>query len=188
MSMKIRLWIFLCLVLIYLTGCSAKESVMVADEVHSNMANSVEDPLTEKNPEKTYIYVYVCGKVKTPGVYRLPSDARLFDAIEMAGGVTAEGNPEMLNLAEYLRDEQTIYVPGKETEDSPGQDEQDGRININTANKEDLMGLPGIGDSKAEGILDYRKEHGKFQSIEELMDIPGIKEGVYNKIKNDIKI
>ncbi len=107
----------------------------------------------------------------------------------MAGGVLDEGRAEALNQAEHMSDGQTIYVPSKEEAIQEGQEaETDGLININTASKEDLMTLPGIGEAKADMILQYREEHGAFSSIDGLMEIQGIKEGVFNKIKNRIKV
>jgi competence protein ComEA len=76
----------------------------------------------------------------------------------------------------------------EEASDGTAEEEADDRVNINTADKEALMTLPGIGESKAETIIQYREEHGSFDSIEKLMEIPGIKEGVYNKVKDQIKV
>ena len=105
-----------------------------------------------------------------------------------------EGDAASLNLAELLRDGQKIYVPSyeetatwSETELSDEQIEND-RVNINQASKDALMTLSGIGESKADAIIRYRDEHGAFGSIEELMDVPGIKEGTYSKIKDRISI
>ena len=113
--------------------------------------------------------------------------SRIWDAIQAAGGTTPEAREEALNQAEHVVDGQTIYVPAREEETTESLT-SDGRININAASKEEWMTLPGIGESKAETILEYRKEHGAFQSIEDLMNIPGIKEGVFNKIKEQIKV
>lgn len=156
------------------------------------MARSSDNNVTEQKElednktAESFIYVYVCGYVKNPGVYPLESGARICDALESAGGVLNDGNQEALNQAEYAVDGQTIYVPGI-SEDMEVVDSDDGLVNINTADKEELMTLPGIGQSKADIIIQYRENHGSFQSIEDLMKIPGIKEGVFNKIKDYIK-
>lgn len=148
----------------------------------------------EKKPESDCIYVYVCGHVANPGVYVLDEQARICDAIALAGGVSEDGRGEVLNQAEHMTDGQTLYVPGVDEEwnteglGDAGKDMDDGKVNINTASKEELMTLPGIGESKAEAIIQYREEHGNFESIESLMEIPGIKEGVYNKIKAGVKV
>ena len=153
----------------------------------------------EDSPEAESVFVYVCGAVKSPGVYELKSGARVYEAIELAGGVTGEAAQELLNQAEVVSDGERIYVPdqeeaeafqngtgGLETGVTDGSEK--GKININTAGKEELMTLTGIGEAKAESILRYREENGKFGSIEELMQVEGIKEGVFNKIKDDITI
>lgn len=149
---------------------------------------------------KDTVFVYVCGAVNSPGVYQLDSDGRVFEAIGLAGGVTGEAAPEWINQARLVTDGERIYVPSRDEADAygngaavPGTEaagaaEGSGKININTAGKDELMELKGIGEAKAESILRYREEHGSFQSIEELMQIEGIKEGVFNKIKDDITI
>ena len=151
---------------------------------------------------KDTVFVYVCGAVKSPGVYELDSGGRVFEAIGLAGGVTGEAAPELINQARIVTDGERIYVPNRTEADAyssgaegTGTDiagivDENGKkkININTAGKDELMELTGIGEAKAESILRYREEHGSFQSIEELMQIEGIKEGVFNKIKDDITI
>lgn len=149
--------------------------------------------------ENGTVFVYVCGAVHSPGVYELKSGARIYEAIEMAGGTTADAAQELINQAEVITDGARIYVPDQEeaeefrsgteglgTEVTDGSEKE--KININTAGKDELMTLTGIGEAKAESILKYREENGKFESIEELMQIGGIKEGVFNKIKDDITI
>lgn len=175
-----------------LAGCEQADTFTIATENKSTAEGlQVEESAEtgQANTTEACIYIYVCGHVKQPGVYQLSVDARICDALAKAGGVTADGNAEALAQAEHMTDGQTIYVPGNEESDNSGQNiEDDGLININTASKEELMTLPGIGESKAVTILQYREEHGSFQSVEELMEIPGIKEGVFNKIKSSIKV
>ena len=165
---------------------------------------------TEGGPAK--LYVHVCGHVNQPGVYELQPDSRVFEAIEAAGGMTATAAFSYLNQAELLQDGQQIYVPSQEevdlgkvaaqaagvstsgseaadaqiAENVSGQD--DGKVNLNTATKEELMTLNGIGDVRAQAILKYREEHGEFRSIEELMEVEGIKKGTFQKLKDQIKI
>lgn len=150
--------------------------------------------------EQKKAFVYVCGAVNDPGVYEVESDSRVFEAIELAGGVTAEAVPELIDQARVVTDGERIYVPNREEAENGGTEglgtevtgisdgNEKGKININTAGKDELMELTGIGEAKAESILRYREEQGGFQSIEELMQIEGIKEGVFNKIKDDITI
>ena len=145
------------------------------------------------------LYVHVCGAVNAPGVYELKTDARIYEALEAAGGMTEDAAADWINQAEALSDGERIYVPTQEETEESAQSvsgrwaDPNGnaggsvsdKININTAAKEELMTLSGIGASKAESILKYRQEHGNFQIIEELKKIEGIKEGVFNKIKDD---
>lgn len=144
---------------------------------------------------------YVCGAVKNPGVYDFSDGARVEEVIALAGGFTEDAAADYLNLAETVSDREKVYVPTeKEVETQfaakvetsagtkqAGEDAQD-KVNINTADIEKLTTLPGIGEAKANRILAYREEHGGFQSIEELKDIDGIKDGVYNKVKDLIVV
>ncbi len=197
------IWLVILLGLSFLTGCGQREAVMTASDKGKNLsegqtagaaASGTEGALSDLENQnqgtaaaQDRIYVYVCGHVEKPGVYQLSADARICDALELAGGVTAEGCPEALNQAEHMTDGQTLYVPGMEEETEKPVLEDDGLVDINQADREAFMTLPGIGESKAEVIIQYREEHGAFKSIEELMQIPGIKEGVFNKIKGSIK-
>ena len=143
------------------------------------------------------IYVHVCGAVEVPGVYSIKKPARVYEALELAGGITDDGLEEVINQAREVVDGEQIYIPTVEEKenglvDMPSLDEKtsasDGRININMASLEELMTLPGIGQSKASAIIDYRESNGKFGSVEDIMNIEGIKEGVFNKIKDKISI
>jgi competence protein ComEA helix-hairpin-helix repeat region len=149
--------------------------------------------------------VYVSGAVRKPGVYRYRGVARVCDAIEAVGGLEKDAAAYSLNLARKLEDGEQICVLTKKeaaraekmarrekgasgeekNQDSPGSD-SGGKVNINTATEADLMTLPGIGEAKAALIVGYREEHGKFSKIEDLMQISGIKEGIFQKIKNNI--
>ena len=180
-------------------GCSDKdgeslEELSVSAESETEEEGAV--PQEEQEPAET-VYVYVCGAVNAPGVYELKKDARVFEAITLAGGMTAEAAPEAVSQARTVADGEQIYVPtvrevqmqGSGVEDIvTGNADVSGKVNINTAGKDELMTLTGIGEAKAQSILDYREEHGQFGSIEDLMLIEGIKEGVFNKIKEDITI
>lgn len=140
--------------------------------------------------------------MNAPGVYELRTDARIYEALEAAGGMTEDAAADWINQAEALSDGERIYVPTQEEAEESAQSvsgqwaDSNGnaggsvsdKININTAAKEELMTLSGIGASKAESILKYRQEHGNFQSIEDLKKIEGIKDGVFNKIKDDITV
>lgn len=146
---------------------------------------------TLPSAEKEECYVYVCGAVEQPGVYILNSSARVYEAIAAAGGLTDEANFASVNQAETVEDGQMIRiltneeVAALETETAS---EKDGRIDINQASAEELMTLPGIGKAKADSIISYRKQCGGFSSIEEIMQVEGIKEGLFNRMKDSIKV
>ena len=159
------------------------------------------DPLQAKaDQEPVPMFVYVCGAVARPGVYEVDADTRIFEAIEAAGGVTEDAAEEYLNLAQPVTDGQKILVPTQEEtreleqsgalENPPDSVEEarDGLVNINTAGEDLLMTLPGIGASKAQSIITYREVHGDFKTIDEIKKIEGIKEGVFRKIKDLIRV
>lgn len=136
------------------------------------------------------IWVYVCGEVERPGVYCLPIGSRIFEAVQMAGGMTDAAAPDLLNLAAEVTDGQQIYVPGEEerlSADGGVFQERDERININTASEQELITLPGIGTAKARAIIAYREET-PFRTIEEIMNVSGIKESSFNRIRDLIKV
>ena len=153
------------------------------------------------------IIVHISGEVISPGVISLEEGARIVDAINMVDGVTEEADLSKVNLAYVLEDAQKIYIPNineKEEKEivenmedgvvirgsgiSNGNDSknEDVKININTANVKELQKLSGIGESIALRIVTYRKENGKFNSIEDLKNVSGIGENKFNKIKNNI--
>ena len=139
------------------------------------------------------IYVDVCGEVLQPGVYCLVENARVCDAILAAGGFTELAAKEFVNQARVLSDGEQINIPSLLDEQEKdltagGEEVSDGLVNINTAEESELMTLPGIGKAKAADIISYRTEHGNFQKKEDLMQVPGIKEGLYQRLKDKIKI
>lgn len=190
--------------LIFSAGCGKKEVTFVQTEeiqekegqLSGESAYNEQDQALQEEKEPQQIFVYVCGAVKSPGVYELPAEARAFEAVEKAGGFSDEAYEEALNLAKPLEDGEQLFIPtsaqwelGIEARGmEEGKEASDGLVNINTASKEELCTLPGVGDSRAESIISYREEHGGFQSIEEIKNVTGIKDGLYKKIKDKIKI
>ena len=162
------------LIFLLLWGTSACESAGVVMET-GEVAGDESVRLTENGED--LIYVYVCGQVKSPGVYVLDEGSRLFEAVDMAGGMLSGGDLSRINLAAVLTDGQKIYIPseaetlqtGEELLEIPenGDGSLEQRVNINRASKETLMTLPGIGEAKAEAILTYRQAEGRFESPEE---------------------
>lgn len=176
------------------------------------------------------IYVYICGAVITPDVYALPEGSRVYEAVQLAGGLADDADADQVNLAVVLSDGQKVRIPRKGEKLSTAQMLEDGSagiygsstgagvsgtgvsdggsdgmgsavggvgsgaagsgglVNINTAGKEELMTLNGIGSTRAEAILQYRERHGAFQSPRDLLKVSGIKEKTYEKIKGQISI
>lgn len=150
----------------------------------------VEDSQAGLSSEKPEYAVYIFGAIKHPGIYRYHGTARIDDAIKALGGFKKNAAKESVNLAKPLTDGEQICIltkkqwkKQKKAQDSSGSISKQELLNINLAKKEDLMTLPGIGEAKALLIIHYREEHGNFAKPKDLMNISGIKEGVYNKIK-----
>ena len=193
-------------VLLSAAGCGRDETVIEfeEDKVLSDTDLSVDSkesyPSDVKEPKDDSVTVYVCGAVDRPGVYRLAGGSRIVNAIEAAGGILDDADRDYINQAMLLTDEMKVYVPTVgETEDIDADmclsgvgavDEgmNSGKVNINTGTAEELMSLPGIGQAKAALIIEYRTANGSFSSIEDIMKINGIKEGMFNKIRDKICI
>ena len=158
-------------------------------------ADAISDRTEEADTGKE-IYVQINGAVKYPGVYKVQDGARIFDVVELAGGMTEDAAPEAVNQALPIEDGQMITICTQEewvlmqAEEIQTAAEQadDGLVDINTADAAELCTLPGVGQARAESILAYRQEHGSFQTVEEIKQVSGIKDGLYMKIKDKIKI
>ncbi len=141
-------------------------------------------------------YVHICGEVAVPGVYELEEGSRVFQAVERAGGFTEKAAPEYLNMAEKIHDGMKITVLSQEEARAGGTLSavsgaaagQKSKVNLNTATKEELMTLRGVGEAKAADIIGYRESHGGFQKIEDIKKISGIKEAAFQKIKDEITV
>ncbi len=173
--------LLMVLILICMNACGS-------DDKETMSLETVDTPPQETAQEvSSDIYVYVCGAVQREGVYRLPTGSRIYEAVEMAGGFREDAATSEVNQAEVLQDEARVYVPTFADVIS-AKENGDGKINLNQATKEELMTLPGVGEAKADSIIQYRNENGGFHNIEEIMEISGIKEGLFEKIKHLIKI
>ena len=150
-------------------------------------------PDSTKDDSNTGIYVHICGAVINPGVYQVPVGTRVYQALELAGGSSDDAYLSGINLADKLADGQKVYIPA-EGENAEGilstdsGDVQSVMININTASEAELMTLPGIGQSRAKDIINYRVKNGLFESIDDIMKVSGIKEAAFEKIKDLIKV
>lgn len=156
------------------------------------------------------IVVHVCGAVASPGVYELDEGSRIIDAVNRADGLLLTAASDYVNLAAVISDGEKIWIPTakevSELEQNPNafsgitatagnafvkeasQTGDSGKVNINTADKELLCTLPGIGNTRAESIIAYRESHGAFSCIEDIMKVSGIKENSFQKIKEYIVI
>ena len=150
----------------------------------------------EAAPEET-VQVYICGAVASPGVYTLPGGSRVVQAVEAAGGFLPDAEEKILNLARKIEDGEQITEEAENMESTEtlqqntGGTEQasgSGKVNLNTAGKEELMTLSGIGESRADAIIAYREANGPFGSVEEIMNIEGIKEKMFEKIRGSIEV
>ena len=154
---------------------------------------------TEEKVEITKIKVHIAGSVVTEGIIELEEGARVADAIKEAGGTTADANTKKINLAQKLQDGQKIYIPNQNVTEEDimenlGETIEENRINssskvnINTATQTELELLSGIGPSIASKIISYRKENGKFKTIEDIKNVPGIGEAKFNSIQDQITV
>lgn len=167
--------------------------------------NEVEFKLGIKEKENKTIMVDISGEIITPGVVKLPEGSRIIDAITAAGGKTEDADLSKVNLAYILDDGVKLYIPRYneklekeivQTEPGVGiiqegintTSKKDSKVNINTANKEKLATLPGIGEGTAEKIIEYRSKTGKFKVIDEIKKIPGIGESKFKSLKDKITI
>ena len=167
--------------------------------------NEVEFKLGIKEKENKTIMVDISGEIITPGVVKLPEGSRIIDAITAAGGKTEDADLSKVNLAYILDDGVQLYIPRYneklekeivQTEPGVGiiqegintTSKKDSKVNINTANKEKLATLPGIGEGTAEKIIEYRSKTGKFKTIDEIKKIPGIGESKFKSLKDKITI
>ena len=180
------------------SGCGASENdISFGSATFTEEAEDAQIPSVEESADKKPDYVYVCGHVNRAGVYAVSENTRMFEVINLAGGVKEDADISGINQAEKVSDGQQIYVPSKEetkqAKDFEGPvavpvQNDDGLVNINTADAAALQTLTGIGASRAQAIIDFRNENGAFESIDDIKKVAGIKDGMFSKIKDQIKV
>ncbi|WP_209122969.1 helix-hairpin-helix domain-containing protein [Alkalihalobacillus sp. BA299] len=167
------------------------------EEMDWYFEEEVVEQVTNEQTENIII-VDIKGQVQSPGVYELVAGQRLFDLIELAGGLTPDADELKINLAAILDDAMVIYIPKIGEEDIPtiqsaalsgnSSASNDGKIKINKATVQELQQLPGIGPAKAEAIISYREDNGPFQTVEDLQKVSGIGSKSIEKLKEHIEI
>ena len=193
-----------------LFGCEKRRTELFTEEKQDTVSETLDASGQEEQELQSSqqitasqtVFVHVCGAVETPGVYELAGDARVYQAVEAAGGFLPEACEEYVNQAGVLTDGKRLYIPtedevrelsqaGKDTlteelllQPDSETDPADGLVNINTASMEELCTLPGIGEGKARHIISYRESTGRFEQIEDIMKVEGIKEGLFGKIRD----
>ena len=165
------------------------ENYFVIDESNSSTTPSVEE---EEAVAPTSVMVDIKGAVKKPGVYELPIEDRVQNAIQRAGGLQEDADIEQINLAERVYDEMVIYIPFIHEQLEPLSEisggNPHGKIRVNLATAEELTTLPGIGESKAEAIIEFREKNGKFTKLEDLTQVSGIGEKTVERLAEFILV
>ena len=157
----------------------------------SNETNNKDERAENRHDEK--IFVDVKGAVKHPGVFETTKDKRIKDLIEEAGGLLDDADTSTLNLSQKVKDQMVIYIlkhgeKPKQISDSGSSSSNTDVININTANKEQLMKISGVGKTKAEAIISYREKNGDFKKKEDITKVRGIGKSTFEKIKDKIEV
>ncbi len=167
-------------------------------EVDLPLATTVAPPTTDAVP--TELVVHIAGAVGQPGVHRLPSGARVADAVEAAGGLAPDADVDRINLAAAVEDGGRVYVPRIGQTELPsvaspggadrgsGDDAEDPLVDINTASLDELDRLPGVGPATAEAIIDHRERNGPFRSVDELIEVRGIGEAKLSQLRDRVQI
>lgn len=190
------------------------ESGLQVSQEESARQQPSENSVPEDVGKPLTIFVHVCGAVEYPNVYELPAGCRVYEAVQAAGGFAEDADESYVNQAQELSDGVKLVIPTLEQtaamlsgdeaetmagavgiqdnvgrqEESPQNSASDGKIDINTASEAELCNVPGIGAVRAAAIVAYRQENGSFSSVEDIMNVSGIKEGTFEKIKDSIKV
>jgi competence protein ComEA len=164
--------------------------------VHESVASNevVAKTISVSEEKNSEIYVYISGAVHKPGVFKTLPNARVFDIVAMAGGLTSEADVSKINMAQSIKDGMHIHVietaaaQSNSTTTKSNKIKTDNKVNINSAEKSELDALPGVGPALAERIIEYRQTNGSFGDIDELKKVPGIGSSKFEKLKEKITI
>ena len=180
------------LLLVSVGGLLPKKEEAV-EETESAVTTVMAEKTEESTTLEAVIFVDIKGEVKKPGVYQMKVGDRVKDALDAAGGLTAEADSQKVNLAQRVEDQMVIVVPkvGEEAEAIPAgatskEVSKEGKVNINTATVEELKTLKGVGEKKAEAIIEYRKKNGSFKTKEDLMKVRGIGKKLFESFEERI--
>ena len=177
--------------LIYFNQSKTEDYSGVSFSNTSSVPINKDEKTEDKHDEK--IFVDVKGAVKHPGVFETTKDKRVKDLIEEAGGLLDDADISTLNLSQKVKDQMVIYVlkhgeKPKQISDGGSSSSNTDVININTANKERLMKISGVGKTKAEAIISYREKNGDFKKKEDITKVHGIGKATFEKIKDKIEV
>ncbi len=184
---------------------NSNSNILILNEENSSKAENLLE--TKDNNKENKIVIYVTGAVKKEGIYEIEENSRIADCIEIAGGLNEDADINNINLAYILCDGMKIHIPRKNeninqiqdntksyistdsnNKDNDKTNNKNIKVNINTANQAELETLPGIGPSTALKIIEYRKENGKFNNIEDIKNVSGIGDNKFNKVKEFIRV
>ena len=184
---------------------NSNSNILILNEENSSKAENLLE--TKDNNKENKIVIYVTGAVKKEGIYEIEENSRIADCIEIAGGLNEDADINNINLAYILCDGMKIHIPRKNeninliqdntksyistdsnNKDNDKTNNKNIKVNINTANQAELETLPGIGPSTALKIIEYRKENGKFNNIEDIKNVSGIGDSKFNKVKEFIRV
>lgn len=185
-----------CLPMLVLLSCgAAKEgdslTLLLDREMQEDSGERLDGEEAPREAVRETAFVHICGEVENPGVYEVAAEARLCDVLLLAGGFTPEAATDAVNMAQQVTDGMQVVIPSVQEAALSAIEQEaqaDGRVELNTATAAQLCTLPGIGESRAAAIIAYREEHGGFSTAEELMQVSGIKQGMFERLKEFVYV